>query len=561
MFKKFKEDVENSLVEVIRKLDYTTSDLKLEEPREISDLASTIPFELASHEGCSPQKIGKEIVENLKIGEYENIDRVEFSSPGYINFFINRKRFPKEVKRILELGDNFGHAEDKTERIVLEHTSANPTGPLHIGHLRNAIIGDTLSRLLSTAGYEVERQYYLNDMGKQVAILVHGLENFEFDDNKKPDHAIGEIYAKANKIAQRDERSIKKLIVDFERGIDSVEDRFEEAVSLCYKGIKKTLHKLDIRHDISVRESRFVHEGWLEDILDKLDNYTVDEEGSVQIKFKDIDKEFVLLRSDGTSVYALRDLAYHIWKSGRGSMIDIMGSDHKLYSKQLNKTLSLLNTPIPEMIIFEFVSLPSGKMSTREGEFISVDELISEVEKKAFTEVSKRREEKSKEWLRETARKVAKGAIRYDFARVAPEKQITFDMDKAINFDEQAAPFIQYSYARANSILEKSPCEIEKNLNLNFNINEISEEPTINLLKTIFKLEYEVEKCAKNKNLPRFAEYLFQLASKFNIFYRDVPVLNVNKNKTSTRLAVVKAYKIALSNGMDILGLDKMEEM
>lgn len=552
MFREAYKEIKTSLEEVLEQKNWALSQLKIEEPREIADLATPISFELSSKINKKPIEIAKELIEELRKKELKNIEKIKSKKPGYINFFIEKSKLENYINKIINQ-KRVGTIDKDKGKIIIEHTSANPTGPLHIGHLRNAVIGDTLNNILKRSGYQTETQYYLNDLGKQMAILLYGINKYGLDNSISLDKAVGKIYSKTNK-EEIDEKEIKQIIKRLENKDEEQKEKLDKVVDKCFIGIKKSLKKLDIEHDKVIKESKFLYDGSIDEVFEQLKKHIKMKDGAAQIEFEDIDKELVLKREDNTSVYALRDLAYHKWKSNQSkNNIDVLGSDHKLYSKQLKNTLKLLDVIPPEVIIFEFVSLPSGEMSTRKGEFVSIRELFEEVKKEAYKEVDKRREGKE-EWKQKIAREVAKGAIKYDFIKVAPNKPISFDYEKAVSFKQQGAPFIQYSHARASNILKKSKKEDYKIYNLE---NDVSQE----LAKKISKFTYIIEKSGQKRKPHLLAEYLFEVASKFNEFYRDIPVLDSEGKQKETKLALVKASKKTLKEGIKTLGFKAPNEM
>ncbi|WGI16704.1 arginine--tRNA ligase [Methanonatronarchaeum sp. AMET-Sl] len=569
MFREFKKEVEKSLKETLQKTGIQNKldqdnidepiDCKIEEPREIADLASTLPFSLASKLGKNPTQIGREITNEIDPTEYRYIKKVEFSKPGYINFYYDNSELTNVVKTVLKQKNKYGSIDRDGEKIVLEHTSANPTGPLHIGHLRNAVIGDTLTRILRTSGHEVTTQYYVNDIGRQMAILLRGVRKYGLNEDLKPDVAVGETYTKTNQnMDSEDEREIEQLMKLFEQNDEETYNELTKTVEYCLNGIKKTLNNIGISHDEYIRESKFIKNGLVNQVLQELREHAV-KDGALKIEFNDMDKDLILLRENGTSVYALRDIAYHKWKSKKGKVLNVLGSDHKLYINQLSKTLNYINIDKPESIVFEFVSLPEGKMSTREGEYISIDQLQDKLIEKAIQEVSERRPEKPTEWHKKIANEVAKAAIRFEFIQVAPEKPITFNLDRAVSFNERGAPFLQYAHARATSILRKARDKEPQNKEIS--LQEVQEnQETQKLLKTISRFSYEIDKAAKERKTHRFSEYTLNLASDFNQFYRDVPVIGAGE-KTKSRLAIVKATQITLKNAINILGFHAPKEM
>ncbi len=524
---------------------------------EYGDFATNVCFSLARKLKKPPQAIAEDIVSKLNLPS-GFIEKAEAKN-GFINFFIDYKTLSGELlERIKREGENYGRGEAKG-KIILEHTSANPDGPLHIGHGRNAIIGDSLARILSFYGYDVERQYYLNDMGKQLAIVVFGLERFELDKDKKPDHAIAQVYIKANRLYEESEEAknrVAELMQRYEAGDEEVVKKFKEAAELALKGIKETLKRLGIFHDTITWESQFVRDGSVHKIVEKLASteYAKQDGKALMLELKSfgIEKELVLRRSDGTFLYATRDIAHHVWKSSRGKVIDVWGADHKLLAKQISAVLNILGYNEPEFVIYEFITLPSGGMSTRRGVFISMDDLIEESITRAYKEVEKRRQDAGEEFKRKVAEAVGVAAVRFNIVRVAPEKSMVFRWEEALDFERQSAPFLMYAYARARRILDKtSPPE-------SFSIGELSNDERV-LIKHLAAFPVAVEEAAQSRKPNLLANYLIELASAFNRFYMNCPVLK--SEERDFRLNLVQAFTVVMGKGLDLLGIEALEEM
>jgi len=342
MYFEIKNEALNSLKIAIEKLSYEIpQDIKLEFPPnpKMGDLATTVSFQLAKELKMNPMDITNKIMDIIEISEI--FEKVEAKGP-YINFFINYNIFSKKLLETVE--DSYGNLPSVNKKIILEHTSANPNGPLHIGHIRNAIIGDSLKHLLKASGYEVDTQYYVNDMGRQIAMIVFGIEKLgltisndldgspNLDD--KIDHQIGNLYFKVNQYinANEDQKvKVDNLIKFYESGEDPGLDKvFEKAVNQCLLGVKETLAKLNIEHDEFVWEGQFVRNKDVDLVVDGLiaSGHTKEDE-VLFLNLEDfgIEKELVLRRSDGTSLYSTRDLAYHSWKSSQGDIVlDILGT-------------------------------------------------------------------------------------------------------------------------------------------------------------------------------------------------------------------------------------------
>ncbi|MCL2114614.1 MAG: arginine--tRNA ligase [Methanobrevibacter sp.] len=624
MYIEMKNDALNSLKNVFKQLNYEIPEnINLEFPPnpKMGDLATTISFQLAKQLKKSPMDITSEIIDKIEISNL--FEKVESKGP-YINFFINYEMFSKKLLKSID--NSYGQLKNTNKKIVLEHTSANPNGPLHIGHIRNAIIGDSLKRLLICAGNNVHTQYYVNDMGRQIAMIVFGMEklglniddelaksykdnsnnydsknenihkkndtlpgknnnssksnqnidntntnssnnynnlnnNIDFED--KIDHQIGKLYFKVNEKLKEDEtlnKEVDSLIKQYEAGENhNLNKIFEKAVDSCLLGTKETLAKLNIKHDDFIWEGQFLRNGDVDKVIDglKATGYTSEEEVlQLNLEKFGIEKELILRRSDGTSLYSTRDLAYHMKKSQEGDIVlDILGSDHKLAIDQISIALELLNQIAPEVIFYEFITLPEGSMSTRKGVFISVDELIEEAIKRAIFELNERRKDLDKVELEKIAEEIGIGAIRYYISRLSPEKHITFKWDEALSFERGCAS-IQYAHARATKLLEKSGHFEDNKLDIaieDIEDNWILNEHEIDLIRTIAKFPLFVEESATIMRVHPIAQYVQDLANSFNKFYKSQAVIGCETELA--RLLLVDKTRIAIKNALDILGV------
>jgi arginyl-tRNA synthetase len=536
-------------------------DIRVEEPPnpELGDVASSVSFQLAKGLKRSPMDITKELLSVIVTPDiFKKID----SKGPYINFFGDYNKFSKIV--LDSVKEDYGKLEGKNRKIILEHTSANPNGPLHIGHIRNSIIGDSLARVLKSAGYDVETQYYVNDMGRQIAMIVWGIYNLEYDMDPvgKLDHEIGKLYFQVNEELRANpdlKVEVSALLKRYEKGEDvELEELFEDVVKKCLRGISSTCHRLNVKHDAFIWESRFIKNGSVAKILKSLDAYLQKNE----VVFMDlneygIEKELILIRSDGTSLYSTRDLAYHVEKSEKSDIvIDVLGSDHKLAIDQLKIPLELLGAKRPETIFYEFITLPEGSMSTRRGVFISVDDLMEEAVDRAMKEIVKRRTDLNDVEMLKIAEQVGIGAIRYYIARLSPEKHIVFKWDEALSFERGCAS-IQYSHARACKLLEKA----------NYNNAEVDgindwilEHPfEIELVKIISKFSSVIEESARINRVHNIAQYSQDLAGAFNKYYKSVPV--IGSKKEDLRLLIVDKSRITIRNCLKLMGIEAPDSM
>jgi arginyl-tRNA synthetase len=558
MYRKLEEKAIEAVRRAIENLGWAVpSDLKLEEPPnpKMGDLSTTVAFQLARMLKIPPVEIAQKLTEVIEIPSI--FDRVEPKGP-YLNFYLNYKAFSKFL--MASVDENYGMMEDRCEKIILEHTSANPNGPLHIGHIRNAVIGDSIARVLRAAGYVVETQYYVNDMGRQIAMIVWGLLNldYEMDPEDKPDVAIGKLYLRVNQELNANSEiksGVDLILKSYEHEFPPLlEQKFKSVVLNCLEGVNYTCRRLHIKHDSFVWESSFVRDGSLKRIFNALEEHTHQNE-VLYLDLNDygIEKELILTRSDGTSLYSTRDLAYHLQKSENADkVVDVLGSDHKLAIEQLRIALELIGSKSPDVIFYEFITLPQGSMSTRRGVFISVDELIDEAVKRALHELEERRPELIEAKRAEIAEIIGIGAIRYYIARLSPEKHIVFKWEEALSFERGCAS-IQYAHARACKLLEKASEFDASQANVETYLNDL-DSLEIELLKTIARFSSVVEESARELRVHPVAQYAMELAGAFNKFYKSMRV--IGSDKEFFRLLLVDKSRITLRNCLNLLGID-----
>lgn len=564
----FEREVKDRIRKALQGLEV---EIKLDTPPspDMGDLAFAC-FPLAKLVKKHPSEIAKDLSERIDIGGWIGSVRAE---GGYLNFFIDDRRLATEViTQIRELDDRYGSFERKGEKVIIEHTSANPNGPLHVGRARNPIIGDTLVRLYRFFGYQVESQFYVDDLGKQVAILAWGLKNIDPStlppcEREKPDHVLVRFYQKAYQLMEKDER-VRREVDEITRLCEEGDKETVELVRSAYErvleGIKESLKRINIEFDRFVEESRFVRDGSVKEIVERLkkSGYASQEDGAWYLDLKEFgiegrDTRFFFTRSDGTTLYATRDIAYHIWKAKHADiLINVLGEDHKLESKQVEIALRILGVKkIPKVVFYSFVTLPEGKLSTRRGRVIYLDDLIDESVERAYREVRERRKDLEEERLREIAESVGIGALRYNIIKIQPEKDIVFRWEDALNFEGNSAPFIQYAHARACSILRKegAPDRVR--------IGRLNHRQEILLIKLLARFPIVVKEACLGNKPHLVASYLYDLASRFNQFYRDCPVLKAEEDLKRERLALVDSTRIVLRNGLDLLGIPAPEEM
>ncbi|MBM4248612.1 MAG: arginine--tRNA ligase [Euryarchaeota archaeon] len=500
-------------------------------------------------------------------------DRVE-AAGAYVNFHLRPEALAHSVlSAVLEEKALYGTEPDNGRRVIVEHTSANPNGPFHVGRARNPIIGDAVARLLRSAGFDVETQYYVNDMGKQVAILVWALGRFRPEElpaveREKPDHDYVRYYQKASPLIETDEgvnEEVQAMLSAYEGGDDTVGERFRRASQHVLDGMEQSLARLNVTVDHFVWESQFVEDGSARAVVDGLKRADCvgEEEGAHFLDLRDRgihgrDARFFFTRHDGTTLYTTRDIAYHLYKLSHCDLaINVLGEDHKLESRQLAVALELLGSlRLPEVLFYSFVGLPEGKMSTRRNRVVYLDDLIDEAVERAYEEVRKRRSDLDEARMRRIAELVGVGALRYNVIRVQPEKQIVFRWEEALNFEGNSAPFIQYSHARCCSILGKS----EGYDRWDAEVLVAPEEA--GLARALARYPETVVEAASQRRPHLVAAYAHECAAVLNQFYKSCPVLKAETDALrAARLALVDSSRWVLRNALTVLGIDAPEEM
>ena len=568
----FRSEVEKAVSDALKGIG---ADLKFETEVPSTDAADlAVPCFLMSK---ALRKAPKDIAEELasKIQPSGMIASVSALN-GYLNFMMDgEKLINGTLKDVLSMGDRYGSHPDKGIKVNIEHTSTNPTGPIHVGRARNPIIGDTLARCISMCGYDTSTEYYVNDVGKQVVILTWGVNNLSKeaveedirkrgaeDDRDKTDHKLVAYYRLANRMMEEDpavQEQIGSMLRKFEAGDAEV------TAEVMLNGLKETLGNIGVVLDTYTWESKFIADGTAKEIVENLkkSKYAGQEpDGACYVDLKDFgvqgkNTKFTFTRADGTTLYTTRDLAYHMDKFKRADrVIDVLGEDQKLGSKQLCSALEILGCDKqPEAMFYSFVSLPEGKMSTRKGVVVYLDDLIDEAISRAYDEIKSRRSDMSEEKMRDIARIIGVGAIRYNIVRVQPEKQFVFKWNEALNFDGNSGPFLQYSHARACSMLRKAG-EFKEVVDA----SKLTDEYEIKLVKVISKFGSIIESAGELRRIHLLPAYGHELASAFNQFYASVPVLN-SDDERDARITLVKCTKIVLKNVLTCLGMGAPEEM
>ena len=541
-------------------------------------------FPLAKALRKAPQAIADELA--TKIQPAGLISKVS-SVNGFLNFNIDPASLIKStLDEIIRCGPCYGSMPSSGIRYNVEHTSTNPTGPIHVGRARNPIIGDTLARCLKRCGHQVETEYYVNDVGKQVVVLTWGVNNVSDEDaaknseehmkeigqnekeRDKTDHKLVAKYRVANKRMESDpavQEEISDMMRRFEQGDKEVIDTVRHTAEIMLDGLRETLGQINVVLDRYTWESQYIADGSAKAIVEKLKSSKYagqTDDGAWFVDLKDFgvqgkNTKFTFTRSDGTTLYTTRDLAYHQDKFTRADrLIDVLGEDQKLGSKQLCSALEIMGYDrLPEPLFYAFVSLPEGKMSTRKGVVVYLDDLIDEAVARAYEEIKSRRVEMPEDKMREIAKVVGVAAVRFNIIRVQPEKQFVFKWEDALNFDGNSGPSLQYVHARACTMLKKAG-----SFEHDTDASKFVEPSEINLIKILSKYEEVLRAAGNEKRVHMLPAYGHELASAFNQYYAAVSILNSN-DKRNARLTLVECAKTVLADVLDCLGMGAPEEM
>lgn len=534
---------------------------------EMGDVA--IPMFLAAKKlKVAPPKLAAEAAAKVQFGP--EVTEAKPMGP-YLNLRLDRGAFARKiVGGVLQAGDAFGSNNlGAGKKVVLEHTSINPNASPHVGRARNAMIGDSLARLFRFEGHDVEVHYYVNDMGRQIGLLVliaDELQNLAFDQ-------ILDAYVEANERAKTDEAFAQAgydLLAKMEQGDPETQKKFTAVTDLCLKGQLEVLHRLGGTYDVFDHESKYVKDTRLDGIVAKLqekDAVFTDEDGRLVVDLSKLGYEleegryFVLLRGNGSSMYGFRDLAYTLDKEALGADINLMvlGEDHKLYAQQLALILEAAGHPAPEPIYYSYILLKSGKMSTRQGKVVLLSDFLDEASALAHERVAEQCGELPAEEQHAIAEQVAVAAIRFSVLRVTPNKNVIFDMEENMKFVGDTGPYIQYSCARINSIMRKHDGEVSDTPAAQFPTTADAEWA---LLTKLADFPATVASALNQRTCAPIANYTLELSRLFSSFYNDCPVLKAeNEALVTARLQLCKATLQTLKNALGILGIEAPERM
>ncbi|MFC6826805.1 arginine--tRNA ligase [Halopelagius fulvigenes] len=584
MFREFRSEVEDAVSAALSALDLPTDDLGVEEPPEdvSATLASSVAFRLAGEVGAPPPKVAVDIAEEIDATGYTYLDSAVPQGP-YVNFHVSDAYYAET----LEAGrdDEYGRLPETGEDVVVEHTSANPTGPVHVGRARNPILGDAIARILDFAGNDVERHYYVNDAGRQVAVFTWAYETFDEEDLPEPerdrsDYDLVRYYRKGNAFLEEGdeeeveaaEEEIASIMQGLEAGDEETFERVAVVVDQVLSGMTASLERLPAEFDRFVKETKFIRNGDAEDLVQRLkdSDYAVYEEEAWQLDLSPFgfEKNLVFLRSDGTTLYTTRDLAHHEWKfDNYDEAVTVLGEDHKLQAEQLETALEILGNDTEKLrqTFYSWVNLPEGGMSTRKGTGVDLDDLLDESVRRAREEVETRLDsrirddELDEEDIERIARQVGIGAVRYDIVSKQPTKGITFEWERALDFEAQSAPYVQYVHARCCGILDEAE---SSGIEATTDASLLDSPEECELIATIARFPAVIEEAADDLEPHVVATYVRQFAETFNAFYRERSVLNADDDAVAAaRLGLVEAARHTVANALSVLGIEAPDSM
>jgi arginyl-tRNA synthetase len=547
---RLKEEIKQAVVKAGLAGEEQIPEVMLELPKDKAhgDYATNMAMQLARVAKKAPRMIAEELVANFDKTK-ASIEKVEIAGPGFINFYMNNSYLTDLIPTILKAGEAYGETNvGQGQKVQVEFVSANPTGDLHLGHARGAAVGDSLCNILDKAGYDVSREYYINDAGNQINNLALSVE-------ARYMQALGkDVEMPADGYHGEDIIQIGKKLAE-EHGDKYVDmDKTERLAFFREYGLKYELEKLQrdleefrVKFDVWYSETSLYQNGMIEEALAALkeNGHIYEEDGATWFRsttFGD-DKDRVLIKKDGSYTYLTPDIAYHQDKIKRGfdKLINIWGADHHGYIPRMKAAIEALgyDRDTLEVQIIQMVQLYQNgekmKMSKRTGKAVTMRDLIEEV---------------------------GLDATRYFFAMRSGDTHLDFDLDLAVSqSNENPVYYAQYAHARICSILRQGD-EMNIVLDENIKLENIQAEKEFDLLKKLGEFPQAVAEAAQKRIPHRITNYIYDLASAFHSFYNAEKVLDSgNMDKTKARLALVKAVQVTLQNALRLIGVSAPEKM
>lgn len=524
-------------------------------------------FDLAKEMKKTPVEAAAYLARIFKTGKA--IKEAQPAGP-YFNFMVDGKYLAQEViSEVAKSKASYGFNQNgKKKRVMIEYSNANTHKEYHVGHLRNISYGDAVGRVAKANGWKVVPVSYINDFGIHVAKTLWAYRKFFKDEMslKNKGYFLGQIYVHATRELENNEHG-KKEVGEIMKAIES---RRGEAYKLWQKTRQWSINQfaaiykeLGVEFDHIFYENEFVDEGLKMVTELEKKGFLKKSEGAVIADLEQFDLGVLLfLRTDGTALYPVADVPLAMAKFKKYKLdksIYVVDIRQSLYFKQLAKVLELLGYEKEIVHLgYDFVKLPSGMMSSRTGNVITYEELKEQMLAKTTEETKKRHEDWSEKKINEVAWKIAVGAIKFEMIKVSPSSVITFNISEALRFDGFTAAYLQYAYARINSILRKAKTGGRKG---KIDLGRLKEEKEKNLLLKMAKYPAIVEKAGGSYSPAEIAKYLFELCKEFNDYYHSIQVLKAEAGERNARLALLEAINIIIANGLDLLGIETVKEM
>ena len=532
-----------TLINALSTLEYPEKEIKLSPPKnpDFGDISTNLPLILSKELKMNPMKIGEKI-SNVIDHSDGVIDKITVTNPGFINFTIGAAYYYQILEDILSNESYGNNLYGKGQKANVEFVSANPTGPLTVGHGRNAVLGDSVANILEWNGYEVTREYYFNDAGRQMRILGESVE-FRYreligKESDFPEGGYEGLYI----------IEIAKLIIkEHGKSLNTKDPIFKDfAEKTIFLDIKNSLLNIGIKFDKFSNEKSFYDNGQIDKFLNKMKSKDLiyEKDGATWFRSTSLGKEQdrVYIKSSGEPTYRVPDTVYHQDKINRGYnlIIDIFGADHADTYPDVLIALDALGmkTDHIHVLLYQFVTLlRSGekvKMSTRKANFVTMDELVKEVNP---------------------------DVLRYFFVMRGMNTHLNFDLDLATDQSEKNPVFyLQYAHARICNIIKRYEALDNPKLN-NYDLSLLTHQSELRLLKKLEQFPQVIENSRTALEPQTIATYLYDTANNFHRFYSDCRVITEDKDLTRSRIALIQAVKIVLRNGLTILGITAPERM
>ncbi len=567
--------IQAAVVELLKKLTIEGIDIDgnlLETPQDRRMWDVSLPcFIFAKTLRKSPQQISADIAEKMiaiNDTEEKNIISKIIATGSYINFFINPLWLANEVLECIEQKeDKYGEGEEKNEKLIIESPWPNTNKPLHLWHVRNILLGNSLAALANFAWYEIAKVDIVNDRGIHIckSMLAYQLWGENKEPNKKTDHFVWDRYVRYDTELKQDpslEEKSQVMLQQRESGDKKVKALRKKMRNWALEGMSETYKIYDCVIDKAYYESdhylkwkSIIEEGFIEGIFTK--------NGKGNIVFKDGDEEKTVLRSDGTSIYMTQDIAlwkirYNDWKMDR--MVYVVGNEqehHFIFLFKIFKALWFSFADKCYHLSYGMISLPDGKMKSREGNVVDADTLIEELTNECVTMLTERHTDRDDNLVKKTAFQIAMGAIKFFILKYDEKKDFIFDRKQSLSFDGESWPYIQYTIARCGSIIAKS-CTHDVS-EKDYSLLEEAEERILLVLLSGFSAT--IEKASDTYQPYLVARYILELAKTFNNYYQKHKIITDDKGLSAVRLSLVVWVKQVLKNWLRLLGIEAPEKM